>query len=426
MRQRVVRWLIPGGVHYPESHRRLRLFWWDGVLWNIGESLVIAYSTLYALALGATTAQIGQLTSVSNLFGAVALIPGAHVSEVWGQRKRMVFLFSAASRLALLFLALIPFFWSSTAAVYAVMAALAWRTFADNLAKPAGTSFIADIVPLRLRGRYFSSRNFAMGAVAFAIVPLVGVLIRGLGEISGYQLAWLISFVTAAIGAVCFAQIPEPEAPAHAAPMTMRELVKNVRYAQPFLAFTVAGLVWNLSLQVSAPFFNVFLVKDLGGTAAIIGVVQAINSMSALIGQRWFGARYGKMGDMGIFRLTGLVIPVLPFIWAGIQSPWHVGFINGIGGFMWAGYNLAQFNLLLSLTPERGRERFVAIYQTIVFFSACVAPLAGAWLVDVIGFRALFALSGAGRLAATLLFFRLIAARQGARQRRPSAAHSSD
>ena len=181
-----------------------------------------------------------------------------------------------------------------------------------------------------------------------------------------------------------------------------------------FVVFTAVTLIWNLALQLAGPFFNVYLVQDMGASAAMVGIVTAVNSVSGLVGQRWFGRSYSRLGDMGIFRITGLVIPILPVMWAVITAPWQVGLINGLGGFMWAGYNLAQFNLLLALTPAKGRERFTAIYQTAVFLPAFFAPLIGAWLADMLGFRAVFILSGAGRLVATLLFIYLVGARSRA------------
>src|SRR4051794_37588243 len=127
MVQRFTRWLIPGGIHYPTEHRRLRLFWWDGVFWNVAESFVLAYSTIYALALGATTAQVGQLTSISNLFGAAALIPGARLSERWRQRKPLIVLVGGfGARIPLLLMALAPLVFHGQAAVYAIVALLAW------------------------------------------------------------------------------------------------------------------------------------------------------------------------------------------------------------------------------------------------------------------------------------------------------------
>lgn len=413
MRQRLLRWLIPGGIHYSRLHRQLTLFWWDGVYANIAESIVLSYTSLYALALGATNTQVGQLSSFQSLLGAAALMPGARIGEWWGRRKQLVILSGGlGGRGLLLAIALVPFVVQGQAAIYALMLLFGLRTFFLNFSNPAWTSFTAHLVPIRLRGRYFSSRNFAIGVVTFITVPVVGYLIQWLGNPGGYQAGFALAFVAGMVGLAYFAAIPEPEeADAPAAPAEkgpgLGEMLRN----RPFLVFTAVALIWNLALQIAAPYFNVFLVNDLGAGSGIIGMTSAINSVSALIGQRWWGRRYARLGDMGIFRISGLVIPILPLLWAVIQEPWQVGLINSIGGFVWAGYTLAQFNLLLSMTPDRGRERYVALYQTAVFFAAFLGPLIGASLVNELGYRLMFVLSAVGRIVATVLFIQLMARR---------------
>jgi hypothetical protein len=60
-------------------------------------------------------------------------------------------------------------------------------------------------------------------------------------------------------------------------------------------------------------------------------------------------------------------------MWVFYTDPWQVGINNLFGGFLWAGFNLANFNLLLQVTPSVGRARAVALYQTGVFASAFLA-----------------------------------------------------
>jgi len=87
-----------------------------------------------------------------------------------------------------------------------------------------------------------------------------------------------------------------------------------------------------------------------------------------------------------------------------ITADWQVSFINTFGGFLWAGYNLANFNLLLTLTPDEQRPRAVALYQTAVFSSAVIGPILGGTLADSVSYQFIFGLSAAGRLLGMVLF----------------------
>jgi MFS family permease len=103
--------------------------------------------------------------------------------------------------------------------------------------------------------------------------------------------------------------------------------------------------------------------------------------------------------------VCGFTIPLLPLGWVFITAPWQVGLINTLGGFIWAGYNLANFNMLLLLTPDKERLRMVALYQTAVFVSAFVGPLMGGYLADTFSFQLIFGLSFVGRLSAMIIFY---------------------
>ena len=57
-----------------------------------------------------------------------------------------------------------------------------------------------------------------------------------------------------------------------------------------------------------------------------------------------FGRLLDKKGALWVMLVCGFTIPVLPLGWIFITAPWQVGIINTLGGFIWAGYNLANFN----------------------------------------------------------------------------------
>jgi len=61
----------------PEQERGMRAFWWDGFWASSSETIILNYLGLYLLAFGASNSQVGLLASLSSLFAALALFPGA-------------------------------------------------------------------------------------------------------------------------------------------------------------------------------------------------------------------------------------------------------------------------------------------------------------------------------------------------------------
>ena len=391
----------------------LRWFWFDGVFASASDSIILAYLSLFVLALGATRAQIGLMSSLSSLSAALLLLPGAALVERWGRRKQIV-VFSAgwAARVALLLLALAPLAFVGPAAIYVAITLAVARSALTNLGVPAWVSLTADVVPLEWRGRYFSARNIAMGTVKIVVTFLVGQLITRVGAPVGYQLAMGLAFVVGMASTFSFAHLEE-EPPASTTPQTTERgsqvpFLQHLRAHPEFLFFCATAALWNFSLNVAGPFFSVYLVEGLKASAGVVGTLSVLGSLAALPAQRLLGPLADRWGPRRVQLVTGLLIPLLPVAWALTRSPWHVVPINLAGGFLWAGYNLANFNLLLALTPEDRRPRYSALYQIVVMAGLAGGAALGGVIAEQWGYATTFVLSGIGRFIAALLFVRFV------------------
>ena len=392
--------------------QNLRWFWLDGVFASGSDSIVVAYLSLFVLVLGATRAQIGLMSALSSLSAALLLLPGATLVERRGRRKQIVVLSGGgASRLALLLLALVPLFFAGPTAVYVAIALVILRSAFGNLGVPAWVSLTADIVPLSWRGRYFSSRNMAMGVANMLATFLIGQLITLIGGTNGYQLAMGLAFAVGMASTFSFARIEEPLtsiSPEVKDSGPRLSLLQHLRTHPDFLTFCATAAIWNLSLNIAGPFFNLYLVENLRASAGVVGALSVVATLAALPGQRLFGSLVDRWGTRQVQLVTGLLIPLLPWAWALTRSPWHVVPINLVAGFLWAGYELANFNFLLILTPEDRRPRYTALYQIVVMVALAGGAALGGIVAQRWGYTPVFVLSGIGRLCAALLFARFV------------------
>jgi MFS family permease len=392
------------------TRQNLRWFWFDGLFAQASESIIVTYLTLFVLALGATRGQIGLMSALVSLSGALVLLPGAALVERYGRRKLMVLLGGGGGgRAALLLLAVLPIFVSGPAAVSFAIGLAVLRSAFGNLSLPAWTALTAEIVPLSWRGRYFSSRNIAMGISGMAAAFLIGQLIMRVGNLTGYQLALGGAFGVGLLSTFSFSRIRETTQVAAPSYHSTRLPVWHRLRAHPgFLTFCAVAALWNLSMGIAAPFFSVYLVQSLHASAGIIGLLSVVNTLTALPGQRLFGVLADRWGPRRVQLLTGLLIPIVPVGWALTRSPWHVVPVELMAGFVWAGYGLASFNFLLELTPEDRRSRFTALYQIAVTVALAAGNALGGVFVTQWGYRLIFVMSGVGRLISALLFAYLV------------------
>jgi MFS family permease len=394
----------------------LRWFWRENVFVQAAENFSTDYLYLFAVAAGAGSESIGVLAAAASLLSIAGYLPGALLASRLRARKPMVLAtWYGPSRLLLPVLAILPFVApAGHTLLYLIIAVNALRMFGSSLGNPSWVSFVADLVPQESRGRYFASRNMASGVAALVVAPLAGLIIRTVNgptvhALPGYQVSFLAAFACAAVSTYFFIKVPEP--PARSAGQltkSLRGLTGLLRHNPAFSWLAVSSLVWGISLTMCSPFINVYLVTDLGGNVAMVGLMNGVSALTALIGLALFGKLADARGSRPIFVVTGLLIPMFPVMWALARAPWVGYLINIPSGFLWAGYNLTSFNILLEMSPAEDRESAVALYQTAVAVSAVIGPLLGGYLAGFVGYRVTFALSGVGRLAGTVIFIAMV------------------
>lgn len=394
------------------DQRNLRAFFFDGVFAAASDAIFFTYQTLYVLALGATNAQIGLMSALSNLSGTLLLMPGAMLADRTRRRKPLVLWAGGGlARLMIILMALLPFVFMGPAAVYVAIALNAIMAGAGNLAYSAWVSLTADVVPLSRRGRYFGTRNIVMGLVTIIMTLLAGQLITRMGSISGYQAAFGVAFLIGMASTYSYAKIKEPQKSAQAQESqvySLSSLLASLRTDRNFLAFCLYGMIWNFSLNIAGPFFNVYLVKSLSATAFMVGFLSIVSSVAGLPAQRLFGQLNDRWGPRKVMLVTGSIIPVVPFAWYFTAAVWHAIPINIVAGFLWAGYNLASFNLLLAIAPEEQRARYSAMFQIAVTVSSALGASAGGLISNRWGIPLVFVCSAIGRAVGAVIFARFV------------------
>jgi MFS family permease len=262
---------------------------------------------------------------------------------------------------------------------------------------------------LGIRGRYFAWREFIYGAGGMVAAPAAGLMLAVWGKPEGWQGVWLLAVIAGGLSAWFFNRIPErPRARPPRGDATAPPWHATILSDANFLIFGGTVLIWNVSLYAAGPFFNIYLVKDLGASEAWVGGLAAVASVTGLIGQTMFGRLLDARGSRWLMGVCGLFIPLLPLAWYVVDAPWQIIFINVVGGIAWAGYLLGTFNFLLIVSPPEQRRYYAASYHTLVFLSTGVGPLIGGFIAEAHSIKALFIISGVGRLAAHILFLRFV------------------
>ncbi len=390
----------------------LRWFFFDGFFSSGQDGIAITYISLYLLALGATSGQIGLMASLASLGATLMLLPGAMLVERLGKRKWIVLLSGGGvTRLMILLLAIIPFFLKGSLAIFI---AIGLKVIADgfsNFGLPAWTSLAGDIVPLSWRGHYFGSKNFFMAACSIVVILVIGYVISQVGSISGYQVAFGIAFIFGTAATFSYSHIKEPdisELKPRPQAYSIGALVRTLKDDLNFSHYALFAIVWNMAIGVAGPFFSVYMIEGLKGNANEVGIMTIAGILAGVPALRFFGNISDRWGPRKVMLFTGFLIPSVPLIWLLVHSPYQGILANIPAGIMWAGFNLAAFNFLLSLAPPAKRARYTALFQIAVAISTAAGAALGGLIVTRFGYIPIFVVSGVGRLIGIIIFARFV------------------
>jgi MFS family permease len=339
-------------------------------------------------------------------------MPGALLVEHYGHRKDIVLFFGGGlARLTLLVFAFLPVLIGGQALIWVAIALSVVRDAFSNLSFPAWMSITGEIIPLEGRGRYFGSRNFIMGIAGMLSIFMVGTLITRVGQPHGYQLALGLAFILGLCSTYSFSHLEDSKG-ATKIPLgdrfSLRAALNDMKVHPIFLALSLVMLVWNFSINIAGPFFNVFMVQNLNFTATMVGVASIISTIAGLLVQHRVGKLSDRWGPRKVQLVSMLIIPIMPTAWIFVTKFWHVIVINTFSGVVWGVFNLVSFNFLLSIIPDAQRARYAAIYQIMITLALAGGAAIGAWVVTSWGYQGVFLCSAIGRGIAALLFLRFV------------------
>lgn len=407
----------------PKTRRAMRVANVEGVLASASDNFAGPYVSLYALSLGASNAQIGLVNAVPALVTNLLQMPFAILSDRLARRKAFWVIGGFGLRFAWLPAALIPLFAVTPGtAVAAYIGLLALKSLFAAAATPAWTSLMADMTPRRMRGAYFSNRNILVNFSALAATLASGAVLRLFGAPVGYQATFLIAAAFGAAAAWASGRFPDLDAQRRMRAVgEPRErtgagggvrkaggLLAAVRREMSFTSYSLASALWNFGVTLPQPLFAVYFVEALGGTASFWGVVSASVFVTTILGQRYWGGLFDRLGGRNVLVAAGSIVTVIPGLWFVAFRAEHALWINLLSGLGWAGFNLAAFNLLLEVTPDRGRAAYVAGYNALIGLAHFAGPLLGGVAADVAGARPVFLASVLIRLVAWWLFARRV------------------
>lgn len=277
---------------------------------------------------------------------------------------------------------------------------------------------MATLVPRRLRGRYFGIRNSAANLVNLVCVPLMGLAVSAWvgGTIQGYGVVLFLGIVAGLFSLIFqfFIRDVNPQE------QTLNcNGTRNPDSAQPapkwfkdrnFLTFLLYCSGWTFAFNLSAPFFNLYMLDNLHLDVSVVTLYGSLASGANLLMLLMWGKLADRIGNRPILVVVGILTAVTPLFWlgAGTNSTalWvWLPLVHLLTGGTLAAMDLCGSNMQMSVAPAQSQAAYFAITAAIAGITGAIGTTAGGFLAQLTsigGLPGLFTLSAVLRLLALL------------------------
>jgi MFS family permease len=367
--------------------------------------------TNFILDLGASATQVGLLASIPLVANLLQPL-GAYWSEKTSSRHWYCLWVYAPSRLLWLPLLvgiglmshqqIVP----HTLIIWTLIIALL-SYGVGALGSAAWLSWMAMLVPRRLRGRYFGLRNSAGNLTSLITVPLAGAVIARWpgGAVSGFGIVLAIAVVSGLIS-LGFQNLmadinPKLQHKLHepgeslALEVSSEEVQASVPTAfwqrwsakGDFWMFLLYFSGWMFAFSLGSPFFNLYMLDNLN---LDIGKVTLYNSLMAganLLMLTAWGRLADRFGNRPLLMGAGLVLALIPLLWRFVGSDdlsiwvWLPLLHLGIGGAA-AAVDLCSNNLQIGIAPIVNQSTYFGWIAATAGVSGALGTILGGYLAE--------------------------------------------
>lgn len=347
----------------------------------------------FIASIGGSDYWINLLAGVPSLLGLMQ-IPGA----IWGRRHKSFKKFVAPGGLIwrLLYLPLIPLPFlpiPGELKLWILLICVSLASASVLIVQPVYSDWLAELVPVRSRGFFFSRRN-AIAVGVGSVVGLIGAMIldafkKAGAESYGFSAIFGLAGACGLISFWFFMRMHDTEREV-VVRQTVKQGIKGL--ATPFVETNFRKVLIFLGLFIlgqafAGNLFAAFAIKSLELPYTIIQWAAVFHAFGHVVAARFFGFLADKYGNKPILMISGFGLTLTPASWlfcvpgdtmrnALILLPSHI-----LVGATWAGVSLCQFNLLLATAKQEDRANYLSVGLTVQAIMGFIAPLLGAQML---------------------------------------------
>jgi MFS family permease len=339
----------------------------------------------FAIHLNATAAQMGLLTAIPQLFGALFQLVSVWLCSYF-KRRHLIVAGAALQASVVVSMGALAIIQPAHAIYWLIGLAVLYFSF-QNFIQPQWRAWMGSIVPERRRGAFFAARTRLTMISSLVIFIGGGALLTASNRILeapwlGFALLFIAAGGGRILSSVYLWLMHDPDHDGHTvAPRDLSRSFTQLReslHDRTFRHYSVFVAGMQGMVAISAPFFAVYMLRDLQFTY----LEYSLNSVASIATQfvclSFWGRFSDQHGNRLVMLITSSMIPALPLLWLVSPNFYYLLGVQVISGIAWSGFSLSTANYLYDIRPHKTDFAVYAAVQACLSASAVfIGALAG-------------------------------------------------
>lgn len=342
----------------------------------------------YAIYLGASDELVGYIPLIGSISG-ISLIFFGILMERFTRRRKLVVVLNSIVKFLLASVILIPLLIPKPAQVFLLFFILFLAYILNALLALAVNSWFVKVIPIKIRGRYFSIRQiYAVLVMVFLPVIAGSILDKVSNRYIGFSILFTAAFIFSIWESFAFSKVDD---------VTVESMGKGIRILdvfripiknREFLEYTLSNIVFHITLYLSASFTQVYMIRYLRLSYTFITSMNMLNAILQIFAYSQWGKIGDRYGHGFVLYLSYWFYAIQMALWALVSKESMYVFIPlvyAVGSISNSGFMVGSFNHRYNIIPEKGRSFYDIFYSVAIGITLLVIPWVGGCIKGCIG-----------------------------------------
>lgn len=340
----------------------------------------------FASFLQATTFQFTLLVSLPQFIGGITQLFTTNLMKCFKSRKKCVIFLTFLQAIIWIPIFLLAFFtYSHKVWIYILLVTIYFVV--TLLQNPIWNSWIMDLIPIEIRGRFISYNSKILDIVTF-LSFIAGGFILNKARLSGNNLEWafgslfIVAIISTLIGIKYLYKIHEPKFTIFKPKASLKNFFLGIRSNSQGLVVLYLGLM-SFSIAISSAYYTPYVLQSLKFSYMKFVILFSFPFIIRMLFAKRVGKIIDKYGPKKVLRISSFFIVLNPLLWLVNNSFEWLLFTQIYSGFAFGAYEIAALSFFVNGTNSNNRISLFSYYNFLNGLLILLGALSSNLLVKV-------------------------------------------